>query len=346
MPIKRMGKRTDLRKSFGMGENMFLKMLLSVVLGHFFCQVVKADTPVYDLPAPSKSSSIALGINVPGDMSLYEDTIAILERKGKRVFTFPVERFSEIAAAFEGWTSFKQYELPFKAKIWGGLGIDNGSFFVFDRKLRSTKVFRVEDKFSQESDVVIDGIKPPADTRGEPTWQEASTLRGRFVKEMLKYKRNNLAGVARISSELIRNSREVVHSEETSHFLGLLNIEGFSVVRMSCSGYLSSLCKIERACYLGELSKNENEEFSGIAFENKKRGLLAIGLHDARKLAVLKFNSCYSVQLQYYLNLPETIGGVRSLALDEKSNLYVLDRTVSPYYNKILYRFGPSDWKR
>lgn len=181
-----------------------------------------------------------------------------------------------------------------------------------------------------------DHIKPPRDRSGEPTTAETKEFRAEFSNAMRKLSGTIVTGAARIPDDWMRNGR--------TNYLMHSRLPRFPLLLATCSRNEPSQCIVERGCNLEGYKGTPTEQLAGIAIKAEKREVV-LGDPIARKLHVLKFDSCFHVPYRSSIGLPDSLKKLTNIFVDEDGRLFVSTDQPDDYLNASLFYWRKDQWK-
>ena len=184
-------------------------------------------------------------------------------------------------------------------------------------------------------DIVLDRLKPPADTRGEPTSKEIAAYRLRLKKA---YEKAMSMDKDSLTTGFVRRAARLKDSDG-AQFLMATRLPGFRLVTVKCLKTDLSACEVKRACYFSGGSQLKAEDVTGIAY-SKKRNLVLLGDKKYQRILVFRYDSCHHVQYLGVVHLPEQLKEMRNIFVDEKDVLWVSTKEKDPYLNASVYAFS------
>lgn len=207
---------------------------------------------------------------------------------------------------------------------------DDGALVVDGRRMQLRMMDLAKKSQLAVSDIVIDRIKAPADSRGEAPAAESSLVRQRFVK-----------GV-----QALMKRREVVitalsyyrSSKRAHHYLATTHVPGYPLVTMSCRKDYTRFCKLDTTCMLPKLGSTP---LVGVAYSHWRRTLVVA---DAKRVYRLRLNSCYDVRLLGSVTPPQKIRSLTGVAIDEQRNLWLATGGLDDYHAANIYAWQAEKW--
>ena len=184
--------------------------------------------------------------------------------------------------------------------------------------------------------IIIDHLKPAADSRGEPTRVEIANLRSRMSKQGKSLK---IVGVS-WGPDL---------DGDDSQFVVATNLPGFKVTTMMCSRGRLGFCRFMRRCLIsdGRGQSISSEYLGGIAYKsyNKNSRVLLLGDRQYNRIFVYSYHSCYHVRQVAVIDLPENLGKLRELYIDGNDNLWVSTQKPDLLNHSSLYMWPKKCWQ-
>lgn len=183
------------------------------------------------------------------------------------------------------------------------------------------------------SDLIVDKIRPAADSRGEAPWAETATARRQFVRGVKKLM-NKRQTVVTGSSLYSQQGR-------LAHFLATTAVPGFGLVMLSCQLDNFYYCKIDRACMLPAALESPSRPLVGVAYHKKGRTVVVADRHAAYQL---KMHSCYDLRLTKKLVPPRQIHKLTGVAIDAKRRLWLATEGLDNYHAANIYAWPARSW--
>lgn len=180
-----------------------------------------------------------------------------------------------------------------------------------------------------------DHIKPPRDRGGEPTSGETAGFRAAFKKAMRAVKGTKVTGIAQVPEAWIKNNK--------TNYLLLSRLQKFPLLLAECSKETPSQCMVTRGCSLEGFKGSAIESLAGIGVRSDRREIV-LGDPPARRLHILKFDSCYHVAYKESIALPEKIKTLTNISIDRENRLFVTTETPDDYLNASLYFWNKDQW--
>lgn len=202
---------------------------------------------------------------------------------------------------------------------------DTYRFNIYDTKDR---------KFLKSGDLIIDRVRPAADSRGEPTRNEISELRRKFINSWRGYKKGKaiFADFAELSAD------RAMPSASKYEGLALLRLDHFPLVSIKCVPKNRWFCHLDRVCYLPDHSKLISENLYGLAFEPTGKRLF-IATRSPAKIHVFRYNSCFDIRFLESKVLPKRLAEISGMDIDEERALWLSISEPDPYSNGSVFRF-------
>jgi hypothetical protein len=181
-----------------------------------------------------------------------------------------------------------------------------------------------------------DMIRPPRDSRGEPTTVETKALRAQLKKVWTQTLGLKVSGIARIPGGWVKSGVK-------TPYLLASRLKGFSLILMECDPKELSLCQVSRQCYLEGASQLEPASVTGLAV-NQKTKMIYIGDSKNHMIHGFKFSSCYHVPRISRIVLPQKIKAINNLFIDDDERLWVTTSSPDDYLNASIYFWPPGFW--
>lgn len=233
------------------------------------------------------------------------------------------------------------YKFPFGRMVGAGDWIARANFgkhgyFLLGSDLRIAAYSAKEEAIAVK-DIILDRLKPPADSRGEPTNKEIYSFRSRLKSAHSGFERKDM-----IVSGFIAKPKKLPDSDG-SQFLVSSRIPGFTLLTMKCDPLDPSFCKIKRSCFLSGSQAVKPEDVSGISY-SEKRNLLLIGDKKYNRLFAYRYHSCHHVRYLGVIHLPSKLKGLRSFTIDSEDSLWVATKDKDLYLNASVYVWPSASW--
>lgn len=184
--------------------------------------------------------------------------------------------------------------------------------------------------------IIIDRLKPAADSRGEPPRVEIANLRSKMSKHGRSLK---LVGVTKGPGL----------DGDDSQFIVATNLSGFKVITMMCSKDRLGFCRFMRRCLIsnGTGQNISSDYLGGIAYKSydKNSKILLLGDRQYNRIFVYSYHSCYHIRQVAVMDLPEYLGKLREIHIDDRDNLWVSTQSRDPLNNSSLYMWPKKCWQ-
>ena len=185
-------------------------------------------------------------------------------------------------------------------------------------------------------DIVVDLLKPPKDTRGEPTSTEIKEFRKNFLKRLKSLNHTNpFTGITRIPKKLREN--------DLYQFIIGSRVEGFPLLTLSCQEENPTRCRIERGCFTEGMPHSAQQSLFGISI-GKDRTLVA-GDQKEHRLLLFRYHSCHHITFLKFRYLSKKIPPVASLSIDSEDRLWIGTTVPDNYHNASVFVFHAADWR-
>lgn len=181
-----------------------------------------------------------------------------------------------------------------------------------------------------------DMLRPPRDSRGEPTTPEIQALRTTFKKAWSQTLGLKAAGVARIPSKWVGVGPKRAYAVA-------LRVKGFPLALMECDTAEPSSCQLIRQCYLEGASDLSPDAVTGIAV-SVKRKMLFIGDSKNRLIHGFRFDSCYNVPRVQRMAIPVQFKTLTNLFIDRDDRLWASTAAADDFLNASVYYWAPDVW--
>lgn len=221
---------------------------------------------------------------------------------------------------------------------WRGPVYMSGYLLFIDADNLQMYGYNLETKtFTLVSDLIIDRLMPPPDSRGMATRTEVKELRSKLLREFGSYKNvySLIAGVSQLGeSQATKNQ-----------FLISTRLPSFPLAVSTCEFGRKPFCSVKTVCYLAERQETRNDPIdrSGLAYSVKRRFVL-IGSKKYRKIYVYKFNSCFDVRFVKSMSVPKEIKEISALHIDEDDSLWISSPEPDPFTFGSIFKWSSSDW--
>lgn len=224
-------------------------------------------------------------------------------------------------------------------RFWKGVWQKDGYLWFLDASgPRVITLDTGKTRWSKIRDIVVDLLKPAADSRGEPPKKEIQTFRSQFKKSYKKLTKD----LPHVFGWTVLPSKQAKRFSG-NHFLLLSRVPNFPLLAMTCKNPQKPDCMIARACQLQLPKGVDQEKLAGIAF-SPKRNLLLIGNYSSNEIYLYQANSCYHLPLVKRLKLPKEIHELASLYVDDEDNLWIGSSEPDSYRNASTYRWNSDSW--
>lgn len=181
-----------------------------------------------------------------------------------------------------------------------------------------------------------DMIRPPRDSRGEPTSVETKALRSKLKKIWSQTLGLKVSGIARIPGSWVKSGKR------TAYVLAS-RLKGFPLMLMECDAKEPSLCQVSRQCYLEGAAELEPAAVSGVAVSSKNK-MIFIGDSKNHMIHGFKFGSCYHVPRVTRKVLPRQLKTINNLFIDSDDRLWVSTSSPDDYLNASIYFWPQGVW--
>lgn len=220
--------------------------------------------------------------------------------------------------------------------IWQSVHKEPYGFLMFDGVQLVIAKADTKGTIIEKHSLAWDFIRPPKDSRGEATDLETSKFRGNFKKNMeAKADQIKFVGLSEKSAS---------EKNETVYFAGT-RIKGFPIVEISCLKDEPAKCQTTRGCFVHLDKDFSPEDLTGIAFSKKDKKIFLATKND-HILRVLKYQSCYHVQLEAMIALPKKLKTLSGVFIDEEGHLWVSTFTPDDYANATIFSWDRSIWNK
>jgi hypothetical protein len=225
------------------------------------------------------------------------------------------------------------------ASFWRGVFELDGKWFFLDSYRRRLLVReKLDGEWRLPRDLVLDLIRPPADDRGPPIWQEVASLRQRFAAA-LKANQDN----PEIFSDVAILPQKWRASFGGSQLLVASRLPGFPLVTLQCRSQGAGYCQFHRQCFLSPKDSLAAVDTAGIAVSAARKQIL-IGDYKRHRILVYRLGSCFHLPHVTTIRLPKKIGPLTALHVDQDDRLWVTTKDPDPYRNASVYVWLPADW--
>jgi hypothetical protein len=181
-----------------------------------------------------------------------------------------------------------------------------------------------------------DMIRPPRDSRGEPTSVETKALRSKLKKIWSQTLGLKVSGIARIPESWVKSGKK------TAYILAS-RLKDFPLMLMECDAKEPSLCQVSRQCYLEGASQLDPAAVSGVAVSTKNK-MIFIGDSKNHMIHGFKFSSCYHVPRVTRKVLPRQLKTINNLFIDSDDRLWVSTSSPDDYLNASIYFWPQGVW--
>lgn len=233
------------------------------------------------------------------------------------------------------------YRFPFGKIIGYGRWLarapfKNKGYFILGSDLKVAAFSTNGDPIAKR-DIIIDRLRPPADSRGEPTRREIYAYRAK-----LKSKYDMVEDKSIISTGFISKPSSFP-DVDGAQFIISSRIPSFTILTMKCSDTDLSFCEISRGCFLSGKQTVKPQYVTGIAY-SQKRDLLFVGDAEHNRIFAYRYYSCHHIRFQGVIHLPEKIRKLSSLLIGADDSLWVSTMGKDSYLNASVYVWSSSDW--
>ena len=233
----------------------------------------------------------------------------------------------------------KRIALPVKKPgNWvGATGFVNNSLLLLSDRGRVLALDREKFAYISIGDVILDRAAPALDTRGSPIKLEIRRFRAAFMRALdrVPETRKLMTGLAVLPKEWRQG--------EPHQFLLTGTMPGYPLMTMHCSEEIKSNCRVRRTCFVrGDTPKDAGDRL-GIAVSRKRR-LVLIGDRAAGRIFVYRFRSCYDVVFKQRLYLPERLGRLAGMMVDDQDRLWVSTTKPDQWTNASVYVWESPHW--
>lgn len=188
-------------------------------------------------------------------------------------------------------------------------------------------------ELSLNRSMALDMIKPPSDSRGEPTHKETISSRKKFL--------NSLKATSGLKFSGITSTPPKWWSGKSTRYLIASQIEGFPLLSLSCDPIDITQCILDRFCLMNQHIGVRS--LVGIAVSTK-RNLLLLGDKDAHAIQVYEFHSCFDIRRKTSISLPKRIKALSYVYVDEEDSLWVASSRPDDYDNASVFRWSSKEW--
>jgi hypothetical protein len=191
--------------------------------------------------------------------------------------------------------------------------------------------------FVSQRNIVLDKLRPPKDSRGEPTKLEVAAYRRQFMSAFghPEDHRVRLAGLA----PLPPSWRE----GEAHQYLLASRLPGFPLMTLQCDEGSLTQCFVARGCFVEGLADMELDSIAGIATSVKRR-LILVGDRKKALLHVFRFNSCHHIVHAGDISLPERLKEIANLSIDDADRLWITTMRPDDFQNANVFLWDADAW--
>lgn len=278
-------------------------------------------------------------------------SVTALYLDGERLITMPEgQRFAMVSSfkpqgenrekAFGPLTSTQRLQVVKEESPipdWRGIALNEDRILFLDGSEFSW--IEAENKGMSEvlrRSIPWDRIRPPRDSRGEPTTIETKQLRLQIKKAWDRVLGLKATGVAAIPASWVGTKGKHTYAIA-------LRIKEFQLVIMECSSKEPSSCMLARQCYLEGVPDLTAEAIAGIGVSTKQK-LILIGDRKARMIHIFRFDSCFHVPRVRQLHLPDKIKELNNIHVDHEDRLWLSTKSPDDYLNASVYYWPSHQW--
>ena len=188
-----------------------------------------------------------------------------------------------------------------------------------------------KNKTVNRESIIVDRIRPAADSRGEPTRREVSHYRKKITSSIEGL---SIRGVAKMSAP----------DQDGSQYIAVTNLTDFRVITLKCSSKRVGHCFFNRTCFLADSNEGFGGEYvAGIGLWKNSKYVL-IGDRQYNRIFIYKKNTCHDIRQIAVMDLPEKIGKIRSIFVDSSENLWVSVDTRDFSLSASVYMWPNHKW--
>ncbi len=189
----------------------------------------------------------------------------------------------------------------------------------------------------QPTELILDLIKPPRDSKGEATRSELAALRAKFTKELSREMGNPdlISGVAKIPKSW--------KDTDGSQYIVWLRGTSSPLLTLKCDKEEFRSCVAQRACFLKRKNTHDYAKITSIAYDEKRDALYLFKAEDSLVLR-LKGSSCLSQELETAFRLPKSLSKAQSLFIDNSSRLWIGLKEAEGETSASLFVWNAGDW--
>jgi hypothetical protein len=166
------------------------------------------------------------------------------------------------------------------------------------------------------TDIILDVAKPPADAGGEPTRAESSALHSKLVKELSRELGNPdlIAGVAEMPKRW--------NDKDQSQYVLWLRGTSSPLMTLRCDPQEFKHCVVQRACFIGGLSRKDYAQITSIARDPRTDTLWLLHAGESRVLRV-SGRTCEALKAEHGFRLPKSLANAQALFIDTRNNFWL-----------------------
>lgn len=223
--------------------------------------------------------------------------------------------------------------------FWRGIFRIDDKLVILDSFRQRFISFSPENKtWGPVRDLVLDLLKPAADSRGQAPLRETQEYQARFRKTYSKIK-----GQAEVFTDTAIIPEGWRSSFAGSQVLLVSRLPGFSLIGLKCDLSGMGYCQFQRGCFIETSSSIDPESLSGIAISKKRRQIL-IGDYRKQQIYLFRYDSCFHIEHVGALKLPPQLNALTAIDIDADDNLWISTEEPDPYLNASIYRWKPDAW--
>jgi hypothetical protein len=291
-----------------------------------------------NLPLPDESHSFEPPTSAVRDVFVKAGKIYLIPSKDSYVLESPFNpEGKSTVEKFGKFVDSKKIDLPPKMRTgpWASVEFNETGYLMLNGgSLRFSKIGS-NGAFDRETDIIYDGIRPAADSRGEPAQLEITRNRVAFLKEMNALPDTRLASIRRIPKAWKLGWNNA--------FLAISRLKNFPLLLISCPNDQIDGCKIDRVCRLENYRNRFSSALSGIALHPDRR-IILVADQGFQKLHVINFESCFHSSYAATIGLPIRLKSLSGVFIDESKRLWISTLDRDDYNNSSVFYWDPEQW--
>ena len=178
--------------------------------------------------------------------------------------------------------------------------------------------------------IVIDMLKPPKDSRGEPITTEVRANQKKFLKA---YK-----AIEKSEDKIVGIIPEPLASNKGNRYLVATQMAGFPFILMGCDPVYRNKCRFLRNCFVSGMRDIKSDSIVGLTY-SKKKNRMYIADQKRNKIVGFWYKSCYRVDRKESFGSAKNLRSIGGLFIDSEESLWVATLGPDNYKDASVYRW-------